>query len=88
MKTHYEIESKVTHKYVEKVCCDICGEDTTRTSFSHDGIKLQKKEGSVYPEGGLVEVELYDICEACYKGKVKPFFNSLGANPTKYDIDY
>ena len=82
---------KEVMKYVETEC-DICG-DITKTSWRKkkgDAVEVEVKmtEGTVWPEGGSgLEIE-YDICPVCFKEKIIPFLESLGAKQKWREWDF
>ena len=51
-------------------------------------VTISKEEGSVFPEGGCLDVHEYDICVPCFDSKIVPLLDSLDAEPTFREIDF
>jgi hypothetical protein len=49
---------------------------------------LKLEEGTSYPEGGSYEGFVLDICPACFKDKLIPWFESQGGVVRKTESDY
>lgn len=84
-KVEYEVNS------LDKVICDICktvkpGEHARNWDkdqpFKVNEVEMVYEEGQNYPTGGDITTIKYDICPYCFKDKVMPYLESLGAVPT------
>jgi len=94
-----EIPAK-TQEGLDFIKCDLCGAATNRDDFdSKSGnwakgsynellVAVYLQEGSNYPEGGHSKSLVFDICPDCFKGKIVPYLESLGAKPRKVENDW
>ena len=77
-----------TREEVDRVTCDLCGAVVNEEpeEFHHDRVRIDRDKGTHYPEGGIYDITEYDVCPACWEGKLEPFFASFGAVPRKKEI--
>lgn len=71
-----------------EVACDLCKRAApyprnirpwAKDSFDCTEVKMEMTSGKVFPEGGSTSTESFDVCPACWEGKVKPAMAALGA---------
>jgi hypothetical protein len=69
--------------------CDFCGRDMDhdRGGFDRNEVTIRAEEGEVYPECDCREVEEVDCCLTCWKEKVKPALQALGAKFHTFAMD-
>jgi hypothetical protein len=74
-----EIPAK-TIEVVDYKTCDICHERIPEPgSYKLDEIKVQRHEGTSYPEGGWGTDQSFDICPQCWCERFVPWMVSQGA---------
>ena len=86
MKKIKERSFTETTRYVEKVICDKCGEDTNKDMygrFDHFECSFRVTEGNVYPEGDLREVKQVDLCPDCAT-IILTHFSNIGCNINEF----
>lgn len=76
-----------TKEVVDKVTCDICGQDANRDSWGSSSyqideieveITVKRREGENYPEGGSGTEVVIDVCPDCFVKKLVPWVESHG----------
>ena len=71
---------------VDYITCDLCGEKIKwNAGDPYDKLVIQKKTGSLWPEGGIGTLITFDLCEKCFDEKLIPWFKSQGAEPQETD---
>lgn len=68
-------------KVVDYVSCDICKEKIVEGTYETREAELSMKVGDAYPELQFGDYTEYDVCTECFKSKIIPFMESLGAKP-------
>jgi hypothetical protein len=74
--------------------CDLCGTVSGqwrgwgKDSYDRQDVEIEYTYGHSYPEGGSGEKETFDVCPACWREKLVPWFKSHGAEPTITDWDF
>ncbi len=74
------------HEVLTSVHCDVCKNLIPFGSYDREEVTICYEHGQVYPEGGLLTKEEYDICPKCFE-KVAEFLGTLGAEPTVTERD-
>ena len=74
------------HEILTAVHCDMCKNQIQFASYERDRATIYHEHGEVYPEGGFLTKEEYDICPECF-AKVDAFVRSFGAEPTVTERD-
>lgn len=92
----YVIPAQTSRRCVSRTC-DLCGKvgkggewDAAVYEFNETEITvtIKQKEGSRYPEGGTgTEIEI-DLCPDCFKAKLVPALQALGAKIEIKDWDF
>lgn len=92
MKNYNTIQvPATTRKHLSHFTCDICktnsrGSDGwAENGWDVKNVEISLDEGSNYPEYAFGETITYDICPKCFKEKLMPFLDSLGAKPEVKD---
>lgn len=82
--------AKVYDVHVETKC-DLCGKTTTNdwktSAFDAIETEISMRTGDRYPEGGFGEFTEIDICPDCFTGKLIPWVQSQGGEPTVKEWD-
>ena len=92
MKTVLILEHE--EKVFEKLTCDLCGvesngdEDWAIGNYHHATTTLQVEERESYPSGGHSKEMAFHLCPDCFKGKLVPWLDSLGAKPQISESDW
>lgn len=96
MKHFKKIEEIKTINKLEKITCDICGQEFKpevgdKEGITYDLVEFSHTKGYVYESygdfyDGRANLEL-DICGKCFKEKIKPFLRSLGVNLQYKDFE-
>ena len=76
--------------YVDKVTCDICGENVEPESIgSVSEVIMAHKEGYSYGDCGNTDTRIYDICGKCFTLKVEPvMLKEFGIVPRVENCDW
>lgn len=77
-----------TKLVVEKVTCDVCGAEMFDRGAAVSEVTVSCRTGVAYPEGGNGEKVSFDVCAACFKTKLRPFLEGLGAVATETEWDF
>lgn len=75
-----------TKEILNKITCDICNSEIItedKDRFSNNEINVSCKIGRCYPDDCYGDKISFDICPDCFKNKLIPFLNSLGAEGTE-----
>lgn len=76
-------------KRLDKTTCDICNELICEPdTFEISEIVVSRREGESFPEGGSDETEFFDICERCWKTRLVPYLEGLGAKKQVKERDW
>jgi len=83
---------------LDEITCDICGK---KGKFAYEGetewgnytyeeltVTICMNEGNCYPEGGSGKRIYFDICPVCFRNKLIPLLESLGARAYEEEWDY
>ena len=76
-----------TEDIFSHITCDSCNVIIEEKGFDICDITIEHKEGTVYPEGGSLEVLAPDICTKCFNKKIIPVLKEMGIN-TEYTTVY
>lgn len=84
-----------TRQIVDGMACDICGRDAPRKTgtwspgpYEVANTTVEIEEGRSYPESvSLAKIE-FDICPDCFRAKLVPFLESLGAKGRRTGTEY
>lgn len=96
MKEYIEKQEHVVvkkTKHLSNIICDSCGarskmSDWAKDYYDRSEVSLKMTEGSYYPDGGSSVTTSFDLCPKCFKEKIVPFLNSLGAKETVTNSDW
>ena len=83
-----------TRERVDYIECELCkvkstrGEDWPQNHFEIAEIRVQLREGYYYSEGGQSTATILDICPACFKSKLVPWFEQLGGKVRSEENDW
>lgn len=97
MRQYKEVERTTKVKELVALRCDICGAVAKRDGWvsgiyeineTEVEVKVFAREGQNYPEGGYAETKSFDICPVCFKDKLAPFIESLGAKMHSEETDW
>lgn len=79
---HYKtiLEPARERQYETHTSCDLCGAKCgSDENYYDDEVRISRREGSCYPDGGSgTEVEV-DMCGKCFTEKLTPWLQSQGA---------
>ena len=80
-----------TKMVLDKTVCDICGANVEdykdKGSWWQSRIEVRLVEGDAYPEGGFgTEIEV-DLCRVCFREKLVPWLESMGAKVQERECD-
>lgn len=96
-------EEKVVPSTTRTVCvsqeCDLCGRKAQRPDVAWEDsgwcideteieVTVRQKEGSSYPEGGSGTKYIIDLCPACFKNKLIPCLQAMGARIEQMEWDW
>jgi hypothetical protein len=88
------VPEKIEERNSKKIC-DICKKESSyhsrnwgNDSFNVKEVEIKMNEGHAYPDGSFGEYIIYDICPDCFKNKIIPFMDSLGAKPRIEEYSY
>jgi len=82
--------------YTSKVVCDLCGKEAPHPSdwrpwaiggFDVTETEVTMKTGEQYPECGGGSRFFFDVCPECFKSKVVPAMQALGAELQEEEWD-
>lgn len=86
----YEKKIRPAQEYESLVetLCDICRKPFTEGYGGVLETEVRMKTGYAHQDGGSGEETEFDICPGCFKEKLIPFLESLGAKPRVEDWDF
>ena len=84
---------------IEKVTCDLCGNDIKKYAFDLDeaelrmrvraiDISIRHNVGPCFPEGASITETSADICGECFTAKLVPWLESQGVVMQVREPDY
>lgn len=75
-----------TKQIIDKITCDICGANVNRGGlYEIDEVSVERRTGTIYPEGGAGTETKVDLCGECFESKLIPWLKAQGANPQTED---
>ena len=79
---HYDsvIVPETTRLKLQKITCDMCGDEIKKGRFSEEEVTIQHKTGKSYPEGGSGEITGIDMCPECFVNKLTSWLESQGCS--------
>lgn len=74
----------VTTEEIESITCDLCkqtyrGEEWGAKTYETLDVTVEFKKGDSYPGSGDHTILIYDVCPACFMGKLVPAMKEMGA---------
>ena len=77
------IKKSIEQTFLKSTHCDVCKEliKVEPEPYMVSKTKITLEEGTVYPEGGDMVITEFDICSACFKSKLIPWFKQQGVEP-------
>lgn len=59
--------------------CDLCKEPIQEDRYNLDEVRITRKTGASYPEGGAGAEFSFDCCGQCFETKLIPWMQEQGA---------
>lgn len=77
-----------TKEIIDRVTCDLCGEEIRRKDYHTDEVKISRRVGTCYPDVGEGEAVEVDCCGECFESKVLAWLKTQGVEPRREPYDY
>lgn len=79
-----------TESVLDHLSCDMCGSriNIGLSGFKVDEVEISHETGQSYPEGGMGDRVIVDLCGDCFDSRLIPWLKTQGVKPTKEELDY
>lgn len=79
---------ETTRRQLVKTTCDLCGVVIVCGTYDAEEVEIKHRTGSQCSDGGSGTETSFDLCGACFDGKLVPWLMDQGATPTARDWEW